>query len=1079
MIRRILNIFISIALIAGSAINCNPVKSNAAALNIALNKPVIASTQYSATHVPENAVDGKENTMWAAGSTVLEGKINNENFIMVDLLNVYDITNINVRSRRDMSNTSGRSGWKVYGSNSVEFKEYELLGTKQSAGEFLSDLILEFSDAKTYRYIRVSSLNTMHISEIEIFGELSNMGSGKVFSDITGKNLLMAYNLISYLKIMKPSSKSEFGVNMLITRGEAAKIILAAAGKDTITYGIHGFSDIPNGYEYEQNITTCVNMGIIDAGSHFRPKNYITVIEFLTMLQKAMGYKEKIEVSGGYPLGVYTVAKNLGLLKGIDVNTETLSKGSMLIILYNALLSQVASVKSINSSGDVKIQEDNTLLYSAFGLYYYKGIVTENNVTTLRRQAKNSRNTIKVGDSYFTDNTGLLKTLIGQNVCFLVEKDRPHEIIAGWKNQNLGSIYTVDTEDIASVSNASLKVVDKAGNIEFYNYNDASVSVLKNGIAIYDYDLDSFKPLGGKLELIDYDNDGIIDVIHIYEPIIIFANYVSLDNNYIRIGGHNGDIVEVDNFHDIWVYNSKGNLISVDDLTKESLMYVYISEDGSFVTIEYLSSTITATVTEYSDSTVMLNDKTYDLSQYYIQNNTLRSFEIGTKSTFVMDSKNRIILLIDSELKGSEDIIGFIQKVGRKSGLSGNNAIIYNEKGSFETLEFAKKATIDGAVWTDSLIRDVIDNNPEYFIGKFVIYRKNSEGSIIYMDTENYIATTEQDSKMIKSNITIESTAMRVGEGIYQGHFMKLPILLNTTVFVIPVIDGNVISNNSFNKNFKISNAREQFSNGNYINANCSFYCLDKFGYPAFAVKYKEMKVSSGTGVIESKSAPSLVVTEITKKLNSDGEECYGIKGFDIETGASKTLTTLSTLTKAIEVYRIYGDLNNTDIPAEQRPTTSWLNSYGLLNLNSINSSALENYITDILNIKAGDILIYEHNDDIVASLAVAYASKETVNFKTGVIYTMGANYNSRQTSDFKLKGGIPLDMKDNIISFFITEVSNEVVNTAGLTGTLFICEGSKVLKRKPDMISNFITSNSKVVVYSKSGTNRSIIIYN
>lgn len=163
---------------------------------------------------------------------------------------------------------------------------------------------------------------------------------------------------------------------------EETKAIYAELGMEyEESYG--EFSDVSFGGWYYPYIYSAQSCGYISGyeDNTFRPEKEVTEIEFLSMLERALGYTNMIEAEGGYPDGVISVANRLKL---IDNPSEVpAARARAAIMLYNALHSHIVTIEGyvFNENGSVESQFGNTVtLLELRNVYKLHGTIKPSSV---------------------------------------------------------------------------------------------------------------------------------------------------------------------------------------------------------------------------------------------------------------------------------------------------------------------------------------------------------------------------------------------------------------------------------------------------------------------------------------------------------------------------------------------------------------------------------------------------------------------------------------------------------------------------------------------------------------------------
>ncbi len=172
------------------------------------------------------------------------------------------------------------------------------------------------------------------------------------FEDVDAENeaLVNAVDLLEYMGITKGVSATEFGADQAVTREQFALFMyrLMKGGKDASANASNTtkFTDLED-QTYFYAISWANAKGIVNGTSDttFSPKNGITLQDAYTMVVRALDYEAEENLI--YPHGYIDVAEQLGV--ELDANLpsdidyeDTLTRGDMAIILYNAFFAETA-----------------------------------------------------------------------------------------------------------------------------------------------------------------------------------------------------------------------------------------------------------------------------------------------------------------------------------------------------------------------------------------------------------------------------------------------------------------------------------------------------------------------------------------------------------------------------------------------------------------------------------------------------------------------------------------------------------------------------------------------------------------
>lgn len=201
-----------------------------------------------------------------------------------------------------------------------------------------------------------------------------------------------AVQALTDLNIIAGYEDDTFGPDKLITRAEAAKLMVSAINMnkaadelkgETVFKDIDAESEWANGY-----INVGFQKGYINGMSkdEFAPKENVTYAQMVKMLVTAMGYGDYAYAIGEYPNGYLKVAEFTGFLDGAVNPGESITRAQAAKLIYSAIKSPIVTTEGVDlSDGEktarIKLQNgsaDNfykSILTEAFNSYYVEGYI--------------------------------------------------------------------------------------------------------------------------------------------------------------------------------------------------------------------------------------------------------------------------------------------------------------------------------------------------------------------------------------------------------------------------------------------------------------------------------------------------------------------------------------------------------------------------------------------------------------------------------------------------------------------------------------------------------------------------------
>ncbi len=1080
--KKIISIFLAMAVILSSlATVAFAIDESTLGTNIAIGKKVTAAKQFSAAFGVDKAVDGNLSTTFSmAGSEIIGEYIDGYNKLVVDLGALYELNCIIVRSRRDMHQGSG--GWILEVAQQADYKDKVIVGEKPTAGEFKSDLIAEFTQPVIARYILFyGTKNVTEIAELEAYGTVYTGPSTPVYEDISDKNY-NASKLIESLGIMQGISTTEFGVNKLTRRDEAAKLISIAAGLDVPETATSSFSDVLPDNEYIPYIEACLNAGIISKSDVYRPQDFVRGTEILKMLECAMGYDVVLPRLGEYPHNVLKLAKDLELTEGVEkVSTDEASREDILRLAYNALLTPV-TVASEFTDGAIYYKNGESLLKRAFNVDLKLGVVTENDVTSLIEPIEAAKNVVKIDDVTHYDVNGALHELIGQSVYYLCTPE--NDVTYGWAEKKRQTVYTIFSKDIVfnQSSDTLIVVEDDEENEEDYTIA-ATPYVLKNGVAYDNYTIDKLNIDSGKVLLIDNNGDYIIDVIHIFEPTVIIANHAAAGlGGRVMVAGANGESVIASDYDYLSIKNGPKD-VDTEAIAIGDLVYAYVSENKKSYIFDIIKNTVSGVLEEVVSDGLVIDGELYGYSSYYLNNqSSLPTLTLGATATFTADEHNDIVWVANVADASSAEVLAVTLVFEKPKSLTNAEIQLYTENAEFLTLPFADKVRIDGTVYTQADLEELMTFNPSYLKFKMTRYTTNGKGQINKMDTENYDAVKEPNSNLKGSVVPAVAggtEGRRTSTGIFSGQNMILPILEDFPIFIVPCNTDYTQARvgEEYTKYYKISDSGKQYPKGSVsIKTNeLKVYAKDEYGSPTIGLMFEPLADTSEHAPVTNYSgANGLIVDSITRARNANGVMVYNIKGYDIKSGAKMSVVLHEELARVINTDRLQA--NSTDF---SKCKVSNTNLIVLSEFDKIIEDPAKEalYLSPVSSIVRGDVIRYQNADGMTTMLERVFTKADYLDggvYKN--IYTAGDNH-PNFASTFRLSFAEMESFKNNILMVKVGSTS-EIIPIKDVKGDAYILTGTRLTKCTIAELPMYIDAGTELLVYATAGNYNTILAF-
>ncbi|MDR1060791.1 MAG: chitobiase/beta-hexosaminidase C-terminal domain-containing protein [Clostridiales bacterium] len=178
-----------------------------------------------------------------------------------------------------------------------------------------------------------------------------------MFADVSAETA-MAANSLAALGILNGYPDGSFGESRDITRAEVTAITLRFQGLEAKALSKAGetpYSDVPAGNWASGYVNLATEMGIIvgDGTGRFLPADNVKFEEAVKMLVAGAGYgKEAIE-AGGWPDGYISVARDRGILEGLDFGKgAVIKRGDVARLTYEIIVSQLNEITGSLAAGN-------------------------------------------------------------------------------------------------------------------------------------------------------------------------------------------------------------------------------------------------------------------------------------------------------------------------------------------------------------------------------------------------------------------------------------------------------------------------------------------------------------------------------------------------------------------------------------------------------------------------------------------------------------------------------------------------------------------------------------------------------
>lgn len=1049
--------------------------------NIAIGKTLYPSSTMNG-YKPEAVIDGDYNTVWARGNLGA-----NEN-MMIDLGTEYRITSVLIHPRRDINQDMYRQRIAVEFSNTPDFSVKERILAVGDDPTPYGEPIEVVPSKTAYRYVRVikTDIQILVLAEIEIYGYIPDPNESNLGEDVEGAYCEGPVTLLSQLGIMSNVNEEIFGIDHLMTRGDAAE----AAARMTLG-GVTGyevaevpFKDVPKTHKNYNGIAAAYYLGLIsgDGNSRFRPDDYVTETEMVYMTMRAIGYSENVV---GNATALMNWCTKLDILDDVEADSESglMSRGNAAIMLYNALLAPTIEA-SMSTGENYYITDGLNTLSKKYGITLTEGIVLENSLTRLDGEAKANKNTANVSGKSLIDRNGKLDGFLGREIIYATQDDDPDLVVLAWLTGDDRVIQLDDSSLVSSASdirNGYIKAEDENGRERKYSI-DNDIAVVVNGYTDPYWQPEDLVVDGGRLTLINNDGDSAYDVVFADKYQLYYLNAVASDEESITLIASDGNKKTV-SLEGLKITDGNGKALSASKIKSDCLVKLYETGTGENCKIEVFDTFKNGTLTALYNEKFVIDGVEYPLSSFFIKNRPTLNLKIGKAVKFF--ENNGEIIWVDEDNEAETDwVIAFSQASDADGVFTPTVRLkVFDENGAWNIYEIADKLKVDGVQKTKEQFLTMLNtektHNNWIYEKAFIRYKLTADKKIRELDTT--VKNAAEDDFSLSTPTTIASGLYSKESAAFWLEHKQLAIVKNDTMmFVIPTVGGQYTTSSEYDDLYRVAASMTDVAGNRSSQAqNIDLYMTDEYGVPAFGVK--KQGYSSATGGLSATGGdqtPNILVKEVSSELY-DSEARIKITGKNLSTKADVSFYADEALT-VIEAGLLY----------QEKYGSSCFNSRGEIQadaVNALSATEKERYLCDVTDIGIGDIIRYETVNSKAraiervfdyeptglpdVTLTAADAAPVTWFAANGTYPTHYIAFNRFQLGSISsvtaktftvtsLKGQKETYLKSSV------PVIYSLVN--GRTSS--IEEGSDIYE--------FADSNHKVIVYSYNATPKAVIVY-
>lgn len=559
-----------------------------------------------------------------------------------------------------------------------------------------------------------------------------------------------------------------------VTRGYAANVISKTLFDDiTVTPAMTKFADVAPDSPFASAAYLLSTSNIMQGdGTNFSPYNNVTYSQAAKIFISALGRDVVAQSKGGYPAGYLYVASKDGLFDSVQVKSDdTLTFGDFAKMYYNFAFCKgfVISGPGFNSFS----KDDTTVMQHKMNrcdMMYIEGVVKGNQFGSI---TSDDIGEITIDNTTYKLECDVSSDIIGYYAnAFLTKKGSKYVVTSIITDPQKNKVKTLTGSEISNISLSRIDYYD--GTREAY-LKLSDVSVVRNGKIMVTFTKDDLVPLNGGLVLIDNDNDGKYEFVHVENKQYYTVQRTSDINKVVVLddGEYEGSthlyINPEDNEYYHRIYKSNGEEAQFSDIKAGDIIRIEGSIEQKVLRAYIIDTVVEGTVTGLSydsDYPAIL-----DIGSYASAKNTaredlidIRGLEFNSKYSFVVDGK----LIVSIDAVKSDAQYAYVIDTYTKSNHSKDiiYTIVSDDKQVYEG-ELAEKISYNGKI--------VKKKNFTPKKGIVISYKTDAEGKICYIEEAQL--HTQKAGMLYAANT-----------GILYSRSYSYPLFMSdqTVVFVVP-----------------------------------------------------------------------------------------------------------------------------------------------------------------------------------------------------------------------------------------------------------------------------------------------------
>lgn len=537
------------------------------------------------------------------------------------------------------------------------------------------------------------------------------------------------------LGFMESGKNGSFNPDNKVTRAEFAKIVCKLLNTEAQTKEL-AFGDVDKNSEYYGYISAVCSVGLMSGNTNgnFEPDGFIEINDAYKVMVTALGYKDKAEANGGYPVGYAVTASELGISSGVV--GKYMTKGTLAKLIYNTMRTQTATYKIFGSEYELK--KDKTLLAMYHNIVFGEGIVTANSRTGIKTTKPAGKSYLEInGEKYIVTDVSQ-RDLLGYNVEYYAYENSGGDFELVFALPKKTDTVTVSYDDFDRTQSTTATV--------YYTENDKekkvsladNVSVIYNGVYYFEATVADMMPKYGDTTFVDNDSDGKYDAAIVNDYKTMRVGRAIFEDEIIYSSDASESVSTQNCDLSAFTFFAEEKRIDIADkeqlyeyFTANSVIITAESKDGSAMKMYFSDIAKTETLSgKVDDEYFSTETETLRLNPY--AKTKMSDMVLGQRYVFYMDAFGNAA---DFEITNTNADYAFLRKARLDTNKLDGKLIteLYTIDGKFITLESTDKITVKQGLSSKRVspqkAYDMLTSNGET-VNQLIIYHKNDDDKL-------------------------------------------------------------------------------------------------------------------------------------------------------------------------------------------------------------------------------------------------------------------------------------------------------------------------------------------------------------